>query len=150
MSALRCRHKCQFIFGLFFVYFSNQFLGSFGVQKLKKTLKFKLCGEIRVQMSFWSSPDRLFSSWEGVLDSLCQPRGTPEASLGSLGWPQNCPNWGPEGVTEKTGHALFSVLGSKALLGAIWKPFSTIFYDFLSFYRAKVEFSKKKTSLLPA
>ena len=43
----------------------------------------------------------------------------------------------------KTGHALFSVLGSKALLGAIWEPFSTIFHDFLRFYQAKVEFSKK-------
>ena len=143
MSALRCRHKCQFVFALIFVDFLKGFLGSFEVPKLKKTLKFKLGGEIRMQMSFWSSPDRLFTSWEGVLDPLCRPRGSPGAPLGSPGCPQNCPNWGPEGVMGKTWHALFSVLGSKALLGGIWEPFSMIFVDFLRFYEAKVEFPNK-------
>ena len=98
MSALRCRHKCQFVFSLLFVSFFKGFLGSFEVPKLKKTLKFKLGGEIRMQISFWSSPDRLFTSWEGVLDPLCRPRGVPEAPLGSPGRPQNCPHWGPGGV----------------------------------------------------
>ena len=143
MSALRCRHKCQFVFALIFVDFLKGFLGSFEVPKLKKTLKFKLGGEIRMQMPFWSSPDRLFTSWEGVLDPLCRPRDSPGAALGSLGCPQNCPNWGPEGKLAKTCHALFSVLGSKALLGAIWEPFPRIFYDFLRFYQAKVQFPKK-------
>ena len=134
MSALRCRHKCQCVFSLFLVYFLIQFLVSFEVQKLNKTLKFKLGGEIRIQMPFWSSLDRLFTSWEGVLAPLCRPRDSPGAPLGSPGCPQNCPNWGPEGKLEKTCHALFSVLGSKGLLGAIWEPFSRIFYDFLRFY----------------
>ena len=62
MSALRCRHKCQFVFALIFVDFLKGFLGRFEVPKLKKTLKFKLGGEIRMQMSFWSLPDRLFTS----------------------------------------------------------------------------------------
>ena len=134
MSALRCRHTCQFVFSFFFVYFLKGFLGSFEVPKLEKTLKFKLGGEIRMQMPFWSSPDRLFTSWEGVLDPLCRPRGTPGAPLGSPGGPQNCPNWAPGGDMGKTCHALFSVLGSKALLGPIWEPFSMIFHDFLRFY----------------
>ena len=127
MSALSCRHKCQFVFALIFVDLLKGFLGSFEVPKLEKSLKFKLGGEIRMQMSFWSSPDRLFSSQEGVLD----PR------------PQNCPDWGPGGVKGKTAKALVSVLSSKALLGAIWEPFPRIFYDFLRFYQAKVQFPKK-------
>ena len=144
MSALSCRHKCQFVFTLTFVDFLKGFLGSFEVPKLEKSLKFKLGGEIRMQMSFWSSPDRLFTSQEGVLDPLCRPRPTPEAPLGSPGCPQNCPNWGPGGVKGKTGDALVSVLGSKALLGAIWKPFFMIFDDFLRFLLGKNPISSKK------
>ena len=94
-------------------------------------------------MSFWSSPDPLLTSWEGVLDPFCRPRSPSGPSWESQDTSQNESKWGPEGVMEKTCHALFSVLGSKALLGAIWEPFSRIFYDFLRFYQAKLQFSKK-------
>ena len=149
MSVLRRRHKCQFVFSLFLVYFLNQFLGSFEVKKLKKRVKFKIGGEIHMQMAFWSSPDWFFTSWEGVLDPLCRPRGSPGAPLGSPGRPQNCPNWGQKSMRSKKGNSFLRLLRSAVFPGPIWEPFSMIFDDFPRFYQAKLQFPKK-TSLLPA
>ena len=96
-----------------------------------------------MQMSFWSSPDRLFTSWEGVLDPLCRPRGTPGAPLGSPGRPQNSPNWGPGGSKQKVALAFLVFWRPEGLPGPSWEPFSMIFDDFLRFYQAKLQFSKK-------
>ena len=49
-SALRCRHKRRFVFGVFFLYVFYWFLCSFEVPKLKKSWKFKLAEGIRMQM----------------------------------------------------------------------------------------------------
>ena len=143
MSVLRRRHKCQFVFDLFFVYFLNQFLGSFEVKKLKKTVKFKLGGEIPMQMSFWSSPDRFVTSWEGVLDPLCRPRGSLGAPLGSPGRPKNCPNWGPGGLKQKVGLAFLLLWRPDGLPGPIWEPFLWFLTIFQGFTRQNFNFQKK-------
>ena len=113
------------------------------MKKLKKTVKFKLGGEIPMQMSFWSSPDPFFTSWEAVLDPLCRPRGSPGAPLGSPGRPQNCPNWGQKSMRSKKGNPFLRLLRSAVFPGPIWEPFSMIFYDFPWFYQAKLQFPKK-------
>ena len=96
-----------------------------------------------MQMSFWSSPDRFLTSWEGVLDPLCRPRGSPGAPLGSPGRPQNCPNWDPGGLKQKVGLGFLVFWRPEGLPGPIWEPFSMIFDDFPWFYHAKPHFPKK-------
>ena len=96
-----------------------------------------------MQMSFWSSPDRFLTSWEGVLDPLFRPRGSPGAPLGSPGCPPNCPNWGPGGLKQKVALAFLVFWRPEGLPGPIWEPFSMIFDDFPRFYQAKLQFPKK-------
>ena len=96
MSVLRCSHKCQFVFALIFVDFLKGFLGSFEVPKLKKTLKFKLGGEIRMQMSFWSSLDGFLPLGRVFWTPFVGP-GAPQGLPGS---PRARPKMSPNGVQE--------------------------------------------------
>ena len=118
-------------------------------QKLKKTMKFKIGGEIHMQMSFWSSPDRLFTSREDFLDPLCRPRGSPGASLGSLGCPPKRPKMGSKRRKAKSGIGFFVFWRPEDLPEPIWEPYSMFFYDFLRFYQAKLQYPPKQ-SILPA
>ena len=130
MSALWCSHKRWFFFIVFFVYCFHQFLCSFEGRKLRKTWKCKLGDEISMQMSFWTSPERFFTSWKGSWDPFCRPRASLGAALGSQASPQSGPNWGPGGQKQKKAKALFSLLSSKAPQDPSWSHFMWIFMIF--------------------
>ena len=143
MSALWCSHKRWYFLSVFFVYLFHKFLCSFEGRKLRKTWKFKLGDEISMQISFWTSPERFFTSWKSSWDHFCLLRASLGAAFGSQAFPPSAPNWGPGSQKQNKARALFSLLTLKALPGPIFEPFCMDFHLIWAFYQAKVQFLKK-------
>ena len=96
-----------------------------------------------MQMSFWTSPERFFTSWKGSWDPFCRPRASLGAALGSQASPQSGPNWGPGGQKQKKSQGSFLPSELQSPSGPILEPFYVDFYDLLTFYQAKVQFPIK-------
>ena len=96
-----------------------------------------------MQISFWTSPERFFTSWKGSWDPFCRLRASLGAAFGSQVFPQSGPNWGPGSQKQNKARALFSLLTLKALPGPIFEPFYMDFREIWTFYQAKVQFLKK-------
>ena len=129
---------------MFFVNLFHQFLCSFEGRKLRKTYKFKLGDEIRMQMSFWTSPERFFYLLEGFLGRLLLAQGLPRGCLGIPGLPPIRAKLGSRRPEARKSQGSFLPSELQSPSGPILEPFYVDFHDFLTFYQAKVQFPLKK------